>query len=215
MIQNPDLLTKLIEQVEKLPGLGEKSAERIAIYLLKAPKEYIQSLCKVIQSVKDIRYCPICGNLTMDNNLCPICANPYRDKSVLCVVEEVSDLWALEQTGAYKGLYHILGGRIAPLEKVSPEDLTIRQLLERIKKEGIEEVILATNHTLEGDATAAYIWDRLNKLKVKVSRIARGIPAGSRIETATRPTLADALRERKMFNPNFLKKDREKVNYGG
>jgi len=203
-------LTELIVQLGKLPGLGEKSAERIAFYLLKAPKENVESLCKAIKSINDIRYCPSCFNFATNNNHCSTCSNSYRDKSVICIVEEISDMWALEQTGAYKGLYHILRGRISPLEEIGPENLTIRQLLERIKDGKIKEIILATSHTLEGDATAVYIQDRVSALKVRVSRLARGIPMGSKIETASRPMLADALRERNIFNPNFPANNCEK-----
>jgi len=201
-MNTPNMLTDLIEHLGKLPGLGEKSAERIAFSLLKAPKEFTQSLCKSIANLKNIKYCPRCFNFTADNGMCSICDNIYRDKSVICVVEEISDLWVLEQTGAYKGLYHVLGGRIAPLENTGPDNLTIRQLLEKIRNgNGIREVILATNHTFEGDATAAYIQDKLRGAKVELSRLARGIPSGNKIETVSRLILTDALRDRKMFNP--------------
>jgi recombination protein RecR len=200
-MKTPNVLSELIEQLGKLPGLGEKSAERIAFYLLKAPKEFTQALCKSIADLKEIKYCQRCFNFTAENNLCPICDNAYRDKSVICVVEEICDLWVLEQTGAYKGLYHVLGGRIAPLENTGPDTLTIKQLLEKIKNvDGIREVILATNHTFEGDATAAYIQDKLNNIKVKISRLARGIPSGNKLETVSRLILTDALRERKTYN---------------
>lgn len=205
-MKSKDVLGNLIEQLGKLPGLGEKSAERIAIYLLKSPNAYVKNLCESIQSLKNIKHCKACYNLTVKKDYCRICEGPYRDKSVICVVEEVSDLWVLEQTGAYKGLYHILGGRIAPLDNIGPEKLTIGHLLKRAKTNGVKEIILATNYTLEGEATASYISDRLKNTGVKISRIARGIPTGSRIETATRPMLADALRDRKSFNPNFLDK---------
>ncbi|MBI4834968.1 MAG: recombination protein RecR [Planctomycetes bacterium] len=197
----PNILSDLIEHLGKLPGLGEKSAERIAFYLLKAPKELTQSLCSSIAGIKGIKYCPKCFNFAADNGSCSICDNLYRDKSVICVVEEISDLWVLEQTGAYKGLYHVLGGRIAPLENTGPDNLTIRQLLDKIRNgNGIREVILATNHTFEGDATAAYIQDKLGGGKVKISRLARGIPSGNKLETVSRLILTDALRDRKTFN---------------
>lgn len=203
-------LIELITQFGKLPGLGDKSAERIAFHLLKSTKENIESLCKAIQSIKDIQHCSICFNFAVTTKHCSICSSPYRDKSVICVVEEISDLWAVEQTGAYKGLYHVLKGRISPLDKIGPENLTIKQLLDRLNDGKIKEIILATSHTLEGDATAVYLQDRLSELKIKVSRLARGIPAGSKIETASRPMLADALRERNIFNPNFFVNNCEK-----
>lgn len=209
-LKDRDLLSKLIGQLERLPGLGEKSAERIVFYLLKLPRENIESLCEAIQATKSVRYCPTCFNFTESNSPCGICSDPYRDKSVICVVEEISDLWAIEQTGAYKGLYHVLQGHISPLEKIPPESLTINHLLDRTKVLKINEIILATSHTLEGDATAVYIQDRLRKLNLKVSRIARGIPSGSKIETASSPMLVDALRERNLFNHNFLVKSSEK-----
>lgn len=200
-MNNPEPLKEIITYLGKLPGLGEKSAERIAFYLLKAPKEYLESLRHILQSLKEIKYCSVCFNLAPDDGLCSICRNQYRDKSVVCVVEEISDLWALEQTGAYKGLYHILGGRIAPLDGVGPENLTLKPLFNRLKNGRIKEVILATGYTMEGDSTATYIQDRLNGLKIRITRIARGIPAGSRLSLTSRPILADALRERKVIYP--------------
>jgi recombination protein RecR len=201
-MKDHNILLELISQFEKLPGLGEKSAERIAFHLIKTSNDELNSLSKSINSIKDIKYCPICFNITESSDKCYICGNNFRDKTIICVVEEITDLWALEQTGAYRGLYHILKGRISPLEGIGPETLTIKKLIERTKDSSMKEVILATSHTLEGDATAVYIQDKLSNLKVKVSRIACGIPAGSKIETASRPMLSEALKERKSFNFN-------------
>ena len=196
-MNKPSQLTRLVNALGKLPGIGEKSAERITFYLLKVSSENTRELIEAIKAITEVKRCPKCFNFTTGEKPCDICNDTYRDKSVLCVVEEATDLWMLEQTGAYKGLYHILMGRIAPLEGIGPDNLTIKPLMERLKNNQIKEVILATNPTLEGDSTAAYLRDRLSAFnKIKVTQLSRGIPVGSIIAYASRPMLTEALRHR-------------------
>lgn len=186
-------MTRLMEELGKLPGIGAKTAERLAYHILRLPEAEALRLADAIRDLKKkTRHCSMCYNIT-EVDPCPICADPARDKALICVVEQPKDLIALERTGAYKGVYHVLHGRIAPLEGIEPEQLTISALVERIKKGGVREVVLATNPTLEGDATALFIQRELAALPVKVTRIARGLPTGSSIEYANTAMLSDAL----------------------
>ena len=189
----------LIEEFGHLPGIGRKSAERLANHILSCTVAEANALADAIRNVKiSVKRCSMCFNLTEDT-LCRICRDPRRDQHVVCVVEQPKDVVALESSGAFSGLYHVLGGRIAPLEGVGPEDLTIHQLVHRIRKQGITELVMATNPTLEGDGTALYITNLLQNDQVRITRLARGIASGSVLEFANREMLADALRGRQQF----------------
>lgn len=182
-----------------MPGVGKKSAERLAYHLLRVNKTEALALADAIRAVKEnIRYCQVCFNLA-EQEKCDICRDPRRDQSILCVVEQPRDLLALEQPGTFRGLYHVLLGRIAPLEGVGPDQLTIEPLVERVRSGGIREVIMGTNPTLEGDGTALYISNLLADFPVEVTRLARGITVGSVLEFANKEILADALAGRQKF----------------
>lgn len=182
-----------------LPGIGRKSAERITYHLLRAAKPDALALADAIRDVKEnVRYCKTCYNLS-ESHECEICRDPRRDRTVLCVVEQPRDLIALEQAGTYKGLYHVLLGRIAPLEGIGPEQLTIEALVDRVQSGQLREVIMATNPTLEGDGTALFISHELAGLPVEITRLARGITTGSVLEFANKEILTDALVGRQKF----------------
>ena len=186
----------LVEQLSRLPGIGKKSAERLAYHLLRVPKSEAIALSDAIRRVREnIRYCAVCFNLA-ESELCTICADTRRDQTRLCVVEQPRDLMSLDQSGAYRGLYHVLLGRIAPLDGIGPDQLTIDALVERVHRGGFVEVIMATNPTVEGDGTALYISNLLADYAVSITRLARGITAGSVLEYANKEILADALHGR-------------------
>lgn len=188
-------IQNLMNELARLPGIGARSAERIAFHLLKQSPEDAMKLAEAIRDVKTrIRYCSICFNLT-EQDPCAICASPTRDASVVCVVEQPKDLLALESTGLYNGVYHVLLGRIAPLEESHPEDLTIGALIKRLESGQIREVIMGTNPTVDGDGTALYIQNLIAERfgQIQVTRLARGLPAGSNIEYANKNILADAI----------------------
>jgi len=190
-------LSRLMAELGKLPGIGARSAERLALHLLKVPQEEAEALAQAIRDVKrNTRHCSQCCNVT-ERDPCAICSDPRRDATVLCVVEQPRDLLAIEKTGGYRGLYHVLMGRIAPLEGVHPEDLTVDHLVRRIKATGVKEVILYTNPDLEGDVTAQHLARLLQPLNVRITLPARGIPTGSQIEYATESILRDALEGRR------------------
>jgi recombination protein RecR len=196
---------RLMQQFGRLPGVGTRSAERMAFHILKCTPDEALALADAIRAVKEqVRHCSICYNLT-EEDPCSICRDDARDHSVVCVVEQPKDLLQLEATGVFHGVYHVLLGHIAPLENMTPDQLSIPQLLERIvasRQEGqtpIREVILATNPTMEGDGTALYLQHELVKLDVQVSRLARGLPTGAQIEYANKAILADALSGRTRF----------------
>jgi recombination protein RecR len=189
----------LINRLAALPGIGRKSAERLANHLLACPEEEATALADAIRQVKTrVHHCSSCFNLT-ENDLCDICADSRRDHHAVCVVEHSRDLLALEAAGIFSGVYHVLGGRISPLNGVGPDDLTIGALLKRVRKDGVTEIVMATNPTLEGDGTALYISNLLANDNVKITRLARGIASGSVLEFANREMLADALRGRQSF----------------
>lgn len=197
MPEKLDSLEKLVAEFRKLPGIGARTAERLAYHVLRAPKDDAMALAYAIRDVKrNMRNCSECFNLT-EEQLCSICADPKRDRSLICVVEQHKDVWSFEKTGAYRGLYHVLLGRLAPLEDMGPDALTVEELVKRVQRGGVREVILATNPNLEGDGTAAYIREKLAPFSVAISRIARGIPAGSTIEYANTNILQDALAGRR------------------
>jgi len=191
-----DALQLLIQTLAKLPGIGRKSAARMAYYLLKADNKYVSDLGKYIYHLKDrITSCPVCGNYT-ETTPCPICTDPKRDQSVICVVEQSQDVLNLEESGEFRGLYHVLQGVISPLDGYHPEDLTISLLEKRIASGTVNELIIATNPTVEGDTTALYLADKFKKAGLNVSRLASGLPVGGDIEYADRRTIALALRGR-------------------
>lgn len=191
-------LQSLIAEFERLPGIGRKTAERLAYHVLRSPAEEVLKLAEAIQSVKrTVRSCRVCFNIA-EEELCPICADPGRDRFTICAVEQPKDLFAIEKTGAYRGRYHVLLGAFAPLEGVSPEDLTVGPLIARVAEEGIREVILATNPNFEGDGTALYLAERLKAFPgVKVTRLARGMPSGSLLEHVSKTIVSDALEGRR------------------
>ncbi len=193
MSQISHSVSNLIEQFSQLPGIGKKSAERLTYHVLRASEHEVFALADALRSIKEnVHYCEDCYNLAEDE-LCAICADPRRDRQLLCVVEQPRDLIALEQTGVYRGLYHVLLGRIAPLEGIGPEQLTISALVRRVSEGGFKEIIMATNPTVEGDGTALYVTNALGEYPVRVTRLARGITTGSVLEFANKEMLSDAL----------------------
>jgi len=189
----------LINELNKLPGIGKKSAERLAYHILRVHASEALALAEAIRRVKEnVRYCNICYNLS-EEETCSICRDPKRRQDQLCVVEQPRDLIVLEQTGIYHGLYHVLLGRIAPLDGIGPEQLTIDALVRRVRNGAFQELIMATNPTTEGDGTALYISNLLSELPIRVTRLARGITPGSVLELANREILTDALMGRQAF----------------
>lgn len=192
-------VTRLVEEFAKLPGIGKKSAERLAYHILRIHQSEALALADAIRGVKEnVRYCRNCYNLT-EQQECAICRDPKRDASLLCVVEQPRDLMALEQAGTYHGLYHVLLGRLAPLDGVGPEQLTIEALADRVRHGQFQEIIMATNPTLEGDGTALYLSNVLAEFPVQITRLARGITTGSVLEFANKEILVDALAGRQKF----------------
>jgi recombination protein RecR len=192
-------IARLTQELGKLPGIGPKSAERLTHHLLAVDRRQVLALADALRAVKDeVRLCRQCHNLA-ESELCRICADPRRDTSVICVVEQARDIVALERAGTYRGVYHVLGGRLAPLDNVGPEQLYVNGLLSRVQKGGVQEVIMATNPTLEGDGTALYVSNLLAPAGVRITRLARGLPSGSVLEFANSQMLADALDGRRSF----------------
>jgi len=197
MAKYSETIERLMEEFGKLPGVGARTAERLAFHILKASNEEAMALAHAIHDVKTkIRPCRVCWNLT-EQDVCSICRDERRDRGVICVVEQPKDLLAIESTGAYKGVYHVLMGRLAPLEGVEPEDLTIDALVDRVSKGDVREVILATNPTVAGDGTGLHIASRLASTGAKVTRLARGLPSGGSIEYASKSILTDAITDRR------------------
>ena len=190
-------VARLIEEFEKLPGIGHKTAQRLAFHVLNMPKEKVDKLSSAISEAKlKIKYCSICGNLT-DMDTCSLCSSMGRDESTICVVEDPRDVVAMERIKEFKGFYHVLHGAISPMEGIGPEDIKIKELLDRIKSGKIKEVIIATNPNIEGEATAMYISKLIKPLGIKATRIAHGIPVGGDLEYADEVTLAKALEGRR------------------
>ena len=193
----PDSVTRLIDEFSRLPGIGPKTASRLTYYLLRAPADQVKALGEAIVQLRErITFCSRCFNIT-ESELCAICSDTRRDQYSVCVVEEPLDVLAIEHTGEYRGLYHVLHGAISPVEGIGPEDLRIHELVERVRKEPIREVILAVNPSLEGDATAMYVQRQLLGSDVRVTRLARGLPVGGDLEYADAITLARALEGRR------------------
>lgn len=197
--ESTGVITRLTQEFARLPGIGPKSAERLTHFLLGAGRAQIISLAEALRAIAEtVHPCRQCFNLT-EGERCSICADPRRDPALICVVEQPRDLTAMERAGTFKGTYHVLQGRLAPLENMGPEQLTVDSLLRRVQAGGIQEVILATNPTLEGDGTALYISNLLAGTGVKLTRLARGLPSGSVLEFANNQMLADALEGRRSF----------------
>ncbi|MBX2991652.1 MAG: recombination mediator RecR [Bacteroidetes bacterium] len=195
MLYTSEALQQLIEEFAALPGIGRKTAQRLALHILKQPRDEIVQMARALVNVKDkIRYCSTCWNIT-EIDPCPICSSPKRERSIVCVVEEPNDVMAVEKTNEFKGLYHVLGGSLSPLDGIGPDDLKVRELIQRMNGE-VSEVILALNPNVEGEATTLYLTKLLKPLGVKVSRIARGIPVGGDLEFADEATLSRALEGR-------------------
>jgi recombination protein RecR len=187
----------LTSELARLPGIGRKTALRLTYHLLKQPPEQSRRLADALQTLSDkVRPCSRCFNLT-EEALCVICRDPRRDAALICVVEDAADIGAIERAGEYRGQYHVLGGRLSPLDGVTPDDLTIPQLLRRVEEGGVREVILATNPSLEGEATALYVQRQLASFGLAVTRIARGLPVGGDLEYADGVTIAQALSARR------------------
>ena len=192
-------IERLIQLLAKLPGLGPRSARRAALYLIKNREKLLAPLSLAMAEAREkVKVCSTCGNVdTIDP--CTICSDPRRDRTILCVVEEVGDLWALERAGAWTGLYHVLGGTLSAMEGIRPEDLAINHLIERAAAAGMREVVLATNATVEGQTTAHYITERLKGLGLSTSRLAHGVPVGGELDYLDEGTLTAAMRARRPF----------------
>lgn len=195
----PRAVERLIDELGKLPGIGEKSAQRLAFHLIDAPEEDIVDLSNALNLVKkNVRLCPHCFSIT-DQEVCEICSDTDRDQSILCVVEDTKDLYALERTHEYHGLYHVLHGVISPLEGIGPADIKARELIERLKELPVEEVVMATNPSPEGEATAMYLKNLIVPSGIKVTRLAKGVPIGADMEYIDEITLTKALEGRHEF----------------
>jgi len=196
METTPEAVTRLVAEFSRLPGIGPKTASRLTYYLLRAPVEQVRSLGEAISELRGrIRFCSRCFNIT-ETDPCPICLDERREQNAVCVVEEPLDVLAIERTGEYGGLYHVLHGAISPVDGIGPDDLRIHELTERVRTGSISEVILATNPSLEGEATAMYVRRQLLPFRVRVTRLARGLPVGGDLEYADAITLARALEGR-------------------
>jgi recombination protein RecR len=196
-MSHPEPLARLIEHLQRLPGIGAKSAQRLAFHILRTPREAADQLCAAVQDVKEkVTYCSTCNNIT-DVDPCAYCTDDRREQHVICVVEEPQNVAAIEKTREFRGVYHVLMGALSPLQGVGPDDLKIRGLLSRVGEGGVNEVVLATNPNVEGEATALYLARLLKPLGVRVTRIATGIPVGSDIEYADEITMSKAMEGRR------------------
>jgi recombination protein RecR len=199
MSHYPPSIINLIKSIAKLPGIGEKTAERLAMHILRSPRKEVEQLSKCILDAKEkVRICKLCYGLS-DNEVCNICADPARDASLVCVVEQPADMVAMEKSGAFIGRYHILSGVLSPMNGVGPEDIRMGELIAKIESGQIKEVVLATSTTVEGEATASYIAERLGKYSVKVTRIASGVPVGGDLKYVDQVTLKKAMETRRVF----------------
>ncbi len=196
-MSHPEPLARLIEQLQRLPGIGAKSAQRLAFHILRTPRQEAEELCEAVQHVKDrVTYCSRCHNIT-ETDPCAFCTSTTRDHKVICVVEEPQNVTVIEKTRDFKGVYHVLMGALSPLQGVGPDDLQIKSLLSRVGEGGLVEIILATNPTVEGEATAIYLARLIKPLGVKVTRIAMGVPVGGDLEYADEVTVHKALEGRR------------------
>lgn len=196
-MKGPEPIERLVETLKRLPGVGEKSATRLAFFLLSAPGPFVEELAEAMLRVKrEIGLCERCFDLT-ESSPCPVCSDPRRDPSLVCVVEEPADRASIERSGRFQGLYHVLGGTVAPLEGVGPEDLRIAELEKRVRSGEVKELVLATNPNAEGDATAHYLADRLRGTGVRITRIGYGMPMGGDLEYADHVTVGRSLQNRR------------------
>lgn len=190
------LLENAVDQLSRLPGIGKKSALRLVLYLLKQPEEDVERFgYSIIKAKKEIKYCRICQNIT-DTDICPICADKKRDKSTICVVENIQDVLSIENTQQYHGVYHVLGGIISPMDGIGPNDLNIELLEQRTQEENVKEIILALSSTIEGDTTSFYLYKKLAKTGIKISALARGVAVGDSLQYADEITLGRSLLNR-------------------
>lgn len=197
------LLENAVNEFAKLPGIGRKTALRLVLYMLKRTSEEVTTFGQAVIDLRnEVKYCRICHNIC-DNDICSICSNPGRDSSLVCVVENIKEVMAIENTGQFNGLYHVLGGIISPMDGIGPNDLEIDSLVKRVKEENVSEIILALSTTMEGDTTNFYIYRKLADAQVKISVIARGISVGDEIEYADEITLGRSILNRTSFNDSF------------
>ncbi len=195
------LLEEAVDQFSSLPGIGRKTALRLALHLLKQPKENVERFSRSFTNLKnEVKFCPVC-NMIADGGLCPICNDRTRDHSLVCVVESLRDVLSIENTGQYRGLYHILGGIISPMDGVGPSGLHIRELIERIKSEGVKEVLLALNTGMEGETTSFYIYKQISSYPIDITTIARGVGFGDDLEYTDELTLGRSIQNRQIFKP--------------
>lgn len=193
------LVQKAVDEIAQLPGIGRRSALRLVLHLLRQPTDFSERLSGAIATLRQqIRYCSTCHNIS-DDDQCTICANPLRERNVICVVEDIRDVMAIEATGQFKGLYHVLGGKIAPMDGIGPQQLTIDALVARVQEENINEIIFALSSTMEGDTTNYYIYKKLSALRLRFSAISRGIGIGDELEYADELTLGRSIRQRIPF----------------
>jgi recombination protein RecR len=196
MSHYPHSIVNLIKSIAKLPGIGEKTAERLAMHILRSPRKEVEQLAKYIMDAKEkVRFCKLCHGLS-DDEICEICSDPTRDTSLICIVEQPADMVAMEKSGAFIGRYHILSGVLSPMNGIGPEDIRLNELIAKIEPGQIKEVVLATSTTVEGEATASYIAERLGKFPVKVTRIASGVPIGGDLKYVDQVTLKKAMETR-------------------
>jgi recombination protein RecR len=194
------IVQDLIDELGRLPGIGPKSAQRIAFHILQTENFDVKNLAEILMTVRDkVRFCPICGNVS-EQETCTICRDPRRDQALICVVEEAKDVVAIERTREFRGLYHVLGGAISPIDGVGPDDLRIRQLMTRLADGQVQEIIIATDPNLEGEATATYLSRLLHTLEIKVTRLASGLPVGGDLEYADEVTLGRAFEGRRVVS---------------
>lgn len=200
---NSSLLDNAVAELSRLPGIGRKTALRLALHILRQPQQMAESLGEAIVRLRrEMRYCSVCHNVS-ESDVCPICSDKRRDASTVCVVENVKDVLTIESTREHRGLYHVLGGLISPLDGIAPQDIEIESLVERVKSDNIKEVILALSPTMEGDTTGFYIFRKLRDLPVKVTVIARGVSVGSELEYADELTLGRSIQQRIPFSSTF------------
>jgi recombination protein RecR len=199
MSHYPPSIINLIKSIAKLPGIGEKTAERLAMHILRSPRKEVEHLAKCIMDAKEkVRLCKLCHGLS-DEDVCKICSDPTRDASLICVVEQPADMVAMERSGAFIGRYHILSGVLSPMNGVGPEDIRLGELIAKIEPDQIKEVVIATSTTVEGEATASYLAERLGNFSVKVTRIATGVPIGGDLKYVDQVTLKKAMETRHVF----------------
>ena len=193
----PRTMARLIDEFSKMPGIGPRSAQRLAFYILQSPKDQIESLIQHIEHVKgNIRFCRICNNLSEDD-ICSICSDKNRDRAKICVVEDPNGVISVEKSGVYQGLYHVLLGELSPIDGMGPDDIKVKELIHRVKKDKFDEIIIATDFTTEGETTALYLFEVLRPFRIKVSRLSHGVPVGGSLEYADVATLQRAFEERR------------------